>query len=137
VPLFDLLSKLWRGTQVYARGGLLLNGIVAGDNMVIRKMLIRMSNLPMLAAVVQSWKGKNRKGAPLHLDRLRIQGMQVHNLRGSSLKYLHQMFAEFPSTLSIHHLELVHTELVRYDCPHSLPSLPPRAQGNAKLIRAL
>lgn len=99
--------------QVYARGGLLLNGIVAGDNMLIRKMLIRSSNLPMLAAVVQSWKGKNRKGAPLHLDRLRIQGMQVHNLRGSSLKYLHQMFAEFPSTLSIHHLELVHTELVR------------------------
>jgi len=93
----------------YNGGGVLIKGIEV-DNVRMEKVLLRVSNLPMLVAVLNTWKSKERQNLPLHLNSLRIHGMQVRNVNARSLQHAYSAFKNFPSKLSISEMVLANVK---------------------------
>jgi hypothetical protein len=56
---------------------------------------------------LNTWKSKERQNLPLHLNSLRIHGMQVRNVNARSLQHAYSAFKNFPSKLSISEVRLV------------------------------
>eukprot|EP00238_Polyblepharides_amylifera_P009344 CAMPEP_0196598114 /NCGR_PEP_ID=MMETSP1081-20130531/94133_1 /TAXON_ID=36882 /ORGANISM="Pyramimonas amylifera, Strain CCMP720" /LENGTH=568 /DNA_ID=CAMNT_0041923761 /DNA_START=205 /DNA_END=1911 /DNA_ORIENTATION=- len=112
--------------QVFNSGGVLLSGVDLGS-IRIRKILIRVSSIPVLAAAVQTWKAtSSSRGPPLLLDKLHLAGMRVRSVNARELAGAVSAFRGFPGGISVTHMIISQSSLgfAPTGRDHSFSALP-------------
>jgi len=95
---------------VYTAGGVMMYGVDVGS-VRMEKVLLRVSSLPMLVTLLNTWKEKQRQGSPMNLRSLRIHGMRVRNMYARSLQHMYSTFKNFPSRLSISKMVMANVKM--------------------------